>query len=150
MSVQPIKPTTVTPLVGTPARQVARLQGHVWLATAAHTEIGERVEIIDTIDARGDALMSAHRRLLARAARMALLEGAVQTHAMLVEAVASATLLAEWDDAEDTHRGEIGDAADDGERAGRAANAVCVLLLGQREAEMPETVPLVLVGEVQP
>lgn len=75
---------------------------------------------------------------------MARTEGAAQTHAMLCEAIALAGRLAEMDDAEDWHRRQSGVGATDADRSLDAANAVCSLLLGQRECEMPLTHPDVL------
>jgi DNA-binding TFAR19-related protein (PDSD5 family) len=131
-------PRAVEPLKGTQARLTAETQGRVWQADAAVSTIAHHVETAETIDQRGDALMVQHRRQLARALRMARTEGAHQTAELLVELVASGALLAEIDDAEDWHRRQTGAQASDADQALDVANAVCGLLLGQSEAEMPD------------
>lgn len=145
-SIRPVpKPTPATRprrtfevLQGTHARMTVEIQGNTWIARGAVSEIAHHAKTGEAIDERGDALFEQHRDHLRRALRLARIEGAHQTAALLVELIASANLIAELDEAEDWHRRQTGSQATDADRALKVANAVCGLLLGQSEAEMPD------------
>lgn len=128
----------VEPLRGTQARLTVEIQGRVWTAKGAVGTIAHHVETGDAIDQRGDALFMEHRRQLRRALRLARTERASQTAALLVELIASADIVAELDESEDWHRRQTGLRASDADPALMAANAVCSLLLGHAEAELPD------------
>lgn len=152
MTAQHLPPTRaarITPLEGNEKRAAAGLQGHLWVADGAVDNIAHHVETGETIDRRGDVLLKGLRLLLRRARRSAREEGATETAAMLDEAIGRADLVAELDDAEDWHRRRTGTEATDADRALDAANAVCGLLLGQREGDLSEVMPLTLVAPIQ-
>lgn len=124
-------------LQGTHAHMTVEIQGNTWIARGAVRDIEHHVETGEAIDQRGDAMFDQHRDHLRRALRLARIEGAPQTAALLVELIASADMIAELDESEDFHRRAIRPRASDADRALMVANAVCSALLGQSEAQMP-------------
>lgn len=135
-------PSSSLPLAGAPARMTAEIQGDIWLASGSVDQIAHHVDTGEAIDRHGDALLAEHRRQLRRAHRLALIEGASQTAALLAELIASGDRIAELDDAEDWHRRQSGAGASDADRSLVAANAVCMALLGQREADVDPVAPI--------
>lgn len=146
MTVSPTAPivaqeSAIRTLTGPQARLIAAAQGHTWEGIAGTSAIAERVETVEHLDARGDQLMAAHRRHLARAAAMARRECAPQTEAMLHELIASAALLDEIDTHEDMHRREIGGHATQSGSAMRRVSSIQGALLGHKEAICGRTRP---------
>lgn len=100
----PDRITPPIPLVrGAAARPLVRAQGHNFTAIVANLDVQGHQHTGAELDAEGDVLRDRLADKLTVAAALAKREGAYQTHARLVEAIALVRRLNELDDGEDYH-----------------------------------------------
>lgn len=125
---------TDAPIVGTPARKLASAQGYCWETAGETHAIIERTEVIEAIDAQGDALARRHLQMLHRAAAMARREGAYQTEAMLHERIAEFVRICEFDQHEDDQRRHVKTHAVGATASVLRASAQIGAVLGQHDA----------------
>ena len=122
------------PLQGRHAREVSRSQGLVWHGIVSDREILEAVAVRRRLDERGDALLVSLVDGLGRLAGTLKRERQYEAHSLAADLTAVALLIAELDDAEDTHDDRIEREAGGSLTALGLANAIHGLLLGQTEA----------------
>lgn len=125
-------PSPIAALQGKAARIGAGVQGALWHGIVADDEILEAVAVRRQLDERGDALLRSLIDGLTRAAAVAKRERAYELHSLLVDFTATAILIGELDDAEDTHDDLIEGAAAGSRVSLRRANVDLGALLGQK------------------
>lgn len=127
----------IAPVTGGQAHAVGRSQGLLWHGIVADREIIDAVEVRRRLDERGDALLAHLVAGLQTAAAESKRARQYDLHSLLVDLAATAVLIAELDDAEDTHDHRIREHAEGSLASLGQANTIHAALLGQAGADVP-------------